>query len=167
MTKPSRWPVGTLLLSMALVGTACGSASTQQSHSSSVPDRLVVTRIDQATVKISHEQVAVSGAATVASLYRGLLALPHFPKGVISACPAAFPVSYQMVFVRGQDVTLQASLTPSGCAAVRVAGGSGPRSAQGRGGQAWLTSLRIALHLAPCWFAGREQGPRSRCPGPR
>jgi hypothetical protein len=153
---------------MALLGTACGNAPAQQSRSASVPGRLVVTRIDQTPgVKVSHEHMTVSGAAAVASLYRGLLALPRFPKGAISACPAAFPVSYQMVFLRSQHATLQARLTPSGCAAVQVAGESATRSAQGAGGQAWLTSLRTALHLAPCWFVGREQDSRSKCPGPR
>ena len=67
----------------------------------------------------------VRDAGAVRALYRAVLSLPAFPRG-LSNCPIDFGVRYRLDFLRGSQPLLEATAAPGGCPQVLLSAGPRP-----------------------------------------
>ena len=127
-------PAATGGASTGLATRASAAASSPREIPLSVPTPIPVpgsqpTLLDATRSNPLHQPVPPQGhwvirdQSTVVKLYDYMMAMPPFPMSGTINCPAMFGVTYRLVFLRGSQTILAATVDPSGCEGVHLSNG--------------------------------------------
>jgi len=117
---------------------------------SPLPDTMVVKQLNPLSAPVSAvKDVTVDNGAIVKQLYNSLAGLPRLG---LTLCPAGNGVRYLLVFLRGENPVLTATIGTSGCFAVWIAGSHTLRAAypnNAAGQEVWMLLSESVPGLVP------------------